>query len=484
MAVRRARAGWPTAANLPARHRAPSCACGTGGMNARVPSVNAGSPATASRNCRRSSSTGSCSHVVFRPVHDAAPADRRRRRRPGRDRGCDRGGARRPLLHGDRRSTAAGRADLPAAAVGIRGPGRAIPGSDYERGRRLSAALDEVADRVEIRTATSVLGVWGGRELVTASDDGIRQPVAERLIIAAGAYERPVPFPGWTLPGVMTAGGAQSLVKTMGVRPGRRALVSGTGPLIFVVANQLHKAGVQVVAVLEAGALPRSPTVAVDLVAVGFGLVPNTELTELAGCRHLYAHERGGWIPQRSALMETTVPGLFAVGDGAGVGGALVAVEEGRVAGITAAVQLGALTAAEAARRRAAPLRRLRSLARFRSVLDEFSRIRHGLCDLATPETLFCRCEEVERSQVEDAIREGARDLPAVRLHTRLGMGPCQGRQCAPSTAMLLSRATGRSTEEIGRINPRPPVKPVTLGALAQSPPAAARVVEMVGDTP
>lgn len=392
--------------------------------------------------------------------------------------------------------------------------------------------------------------MWGGRELVTASDDGIRQPVAERLIIAAGAYERPVPFPGWTLPGVMTAGGAQSLVKTMGVRPGRRALVSGTGPLIFVVANQLHKAGVQVVAVLEAGALPRSPaaltklwgnwglikdawklwgglrragiplffnhtifaahgrdevtaasfgpvdprdwrplktesqTVAVDLVAVGFGLVPNTELTELAGCRHLYAHERGGWIPQRSALMETTVPGLFAVGDGAGVGGALVAVEEGRVAGITAAVQLGALTAAEAARRRAAPLRRLRSLARFRSVLDEFSRIRHGLCDLATPETLFCRCEEVERSQVEDAIREGARDLPAVRLHTRLGMGPCQGRQCAPSTAMLLSRATGRSTEEIGRINPRPPVKPVTLGALAQSPPAAARVVEMVGDTP
>ena len=279
-------------------------------------------------------------------------------------------------------------------------------GKDFTRGERLREAFHEIEGRVEVLSGTSVLGVWGGREILYASERGCDRVIAERLILSSGAYDRPVPFPGWTLPGVMTAGGAQVLVKTMRIRPGQRALVTGTGPLLLVVANQLHEAGVEVVAVLEAGRVSRLPRAIpkvwgewgllkdawdswrglrhaaipllfnhtifeahgqgevtgasfgpvdparlataqdkaqkadVDLVVAGFGFVPNTELTELAGCRHRYVHEVGGWVPERDALMQTTVPGVFAVGDGAGVAGALVAVEEGRVAGVTAADQL------------------------------------------------------------------------------------------------------------------------------------------------
>ena len=408
-------------------------------------------------------------------------------------------------------------------------------GKDFIRGERLRAEFDEIADRVEVLSETAVLGVWGGRELLWASGGTSGIIHAERLIIATGAYERPVPFPGWTLPGVMAAGGIQTLMKTMQVRPGRRAIVAGTGPLILGVANRLHEIGVEVVAVLEAGKPSWSPdafvkewsewdfvtdmwdnwqglrsaaipllgnhtvfeahghdevegasygpvdpydwrplkeqvrTVEVDLVCIGFGFVPNTELTELAGCRHQYVHELGGWVPIRDVMMQTTVPGVFAVGDGAGIAGALVAVEAGRVAGITAAEQAEAISAEEAAKRRATPLTRLRQLAQVRKSLDEMSWIRPGLLHLATPETLVCRCEEIALTEVQTALDEGARDLQAVKLLTRLGMGPCQGRNCASSMGRYLCHVTGRTPEQVGRINPRPPIKPVALGALAHA---------------
>lgn len=409
-----------------------------------------------------------------------------------------------------------------------------ILGHDFDRGERLRAEFASLSAKVEVISKASVIGIWNdGRDVVWTSGDTSATLRAERLILATGAYERPVPFPGWTLPGVITAGGAQTLVKTMRVRPGRRALVAGTGPLLLVVANQLNSAGVEVVAVLEAGRPSWSPAqlpkvigewgllkdawgywrglrraripllfnhtvfeahgrdevaagsygpvdagdwtprknlamrVDVDLIVAGFGFVPNTQLTATAGCRHEYVHELGGWIPVRDPLMQTTKPGVFAVGDGAGVAGSIAAVEQGRIAGITAAEHAGALESREADKRRAGPLRRLRSLEQVRRILDDISRIRPGLTQLAGPDTLMCRCEEVSLRDVRNAIAQGARDLQAVKLFTRLGMGQCQGRNCAPSTAMVMAGALGNEPAAAGRINPRPPVTPVTLGALA-----------------
>ncbi len=412
-------------------------------------------------------------------------------------------------------------------------------GRDFARGQRLREEFKGVASRVRVISGASVVGVWdSGREVVWTLGGASSSVRADGLILATGAYERPVPFPGWTLPGVITAGGAQSLVKTLGVRPGRRALVAGTGPLLLVVANQLHKAGVEVSAVLEAGRpswslaqLPqvfgewdlmrdaweywrglrrakipllfnhtvfeahgtdavtrasygpvdvadwtpqkeRALQVEVDHVVIGFGFVPNTQLSQSIGCRHEYVHGLGGWVPVRDGLMETSAPGVFAAGDGAGVAGSAVAVEEGRIAGITAAERARAIDKAEADRRRAAPLTRLRSLGRLRRILDEMSRIRPGLSALAGPETIVCRCEEVALREVSAAVAQGARDLQAVKLLTRLGMGQCQGRNCAPSAAMIMSGALACDPSAAGRITPRSPVSPVTLGALAKMQPA------------
>jgi hydrogen cyanide synthase HcnB len=124
---------------------------------------------------------------------------------------------------------------------------------DLDRGNQLRAELDRLADRVEVRSCTSVLGVWENGQILWGSDQTSGVMHARRLIVATGAYERPVPFPGWTLPGVMAAGGVQGLLETMSIRPGRRALVAGTGLLILAVARRLHEAGVEVAAVLEAG---------------------------------------------------------------------------------------------------------------------------------------------------------------------------------------------------------------------------------------
>jgi len=418
------------------------------------------------------------------------------------------------------------------AEFAVRDPGRL--GRDHRRGERLRARLVEVGDRVEVRSRTAVLDIVDGRRLVCSSPEGTEWVTAERIVLATGAYDRPLPFPGWTLPGVLTAGGTQALMKTMRVRPGERALVTGTGPLLLVVAGQLHHAGVRVVAVLESGRSaftagtavrawrqwslladglryrlelaragipvryhhsvfeahgdgglssvaygPVDPVdwrplwqeqqrVDVDLLVVGYGFVPGTDLCELAGCRTEYVHHLGGWVPVRDATMQTSVPGIFAVGDGAGVAGALVAVAEGRVAGITAAEQAGTIGAAQAARRRGRELRRLRSLASVRRALDEISYPRPGLYQLATRSTLLCRCEEVTYAEVSAAIGEGARNLSALKLLTRLGMGACQGRNCAPSTAAILGAETGIGYPDAGRINPRPPVRPVALGTLAK----------------
>ncbi len=401
------------------------------------------------------------------------------------------------------------------------------------RGKSLLAEFNEVADHIEILSSTSVLGIWKNHEILWASEGTSGVIYADQLIIAAGAYERPVPFPGWTLPGVMTVGGVKSFIKTMYVKPGKRAIVSGTGPLIISTAISLHKIGVEVLAVLEAGNPPwsspvflkewadvdfardiaedleelkhnnipllfnytvceargknevtsvtyspvdaqdwkpikhQTTTVDADLMVVGFGFVPNTELTQLAGCRHEF-YQGIGWFVLKDELMQTSVPWILSAGDSSKISGAILAEEEGRIAGVKATESLGFVSAHEAKKRYEKPLHRIRTFEKFRNVINEASAFRKGMFELIRPETLVCRCEEVALSQVKEATDHGVGDLQSLKLFTRLGMGPCQGRNCAPSIGEYLHHTLDRTPKEVGRINPRPPVKPVTLGVLAQ----------------
>src|SRR5262249_41059844 len=133
----------------------------------------------------------------------------------------------------------------------FRGPARSGGiGKESAEGRRL---INEVRARgIELRLGTVAWGIFDQRTVALATQEGSERILAEHLILAPGAYDRPVPFPGWTLPGVITAGGAQNLMKGYRVLPGRRVLVAGSGPLLLVVAHYLLRGGAQVVAVCEA----------------------------------------------------------------------------------------------------------------------------------------------------------------------------------------------------------------------------------------
>jgi NADPH-dependent 2,4-dienoyl-CoA reductase/sulfur reductase-like enzyme len=416
---------------------------------------------------------------------------------------------------------------VPAA---FRAPEPMRLGREAIEGRTL---IDEVRGLgVDVKLDTVVWGIFDQRTVALATHDESERIEAQTLILAPGAYDRPVPFPGWTLPGVITAGGAQNLMKGYRVLPGRRVLIAGSGPLLLVVAHYLLRGGAHIAGICEAGHMNRMwrhaprmlphlnfvqqgyrywqevkragiPFLAghlirravgtseitgavvsrceedwrpvdgtelhfdVDTLIVGYGFVPSLELSRLAGCEHRYDERRGGYVPIRNREMESTVPGVFVVGDGAGVAGSAVALEEGHMAGLAAANRLGRLVGREYSRASSRARGRLLHLAGFRGVMDDLYRFGPGIYDLAEPDTTLCRCEEIAVAEAVEAVRDGARHVNEVKAWTRVGMGRCQGRMCGPALAHLIARATDRPVTEAGVFTPRPPAKPVPLAALA-----------------
>ncbi|MFE2869691.1 FAD-dependent oxidoreductase [Embleya sp. NPDC059259] len=346
-------------------------------------------------------------------------------------------------------------------------------------------------------------------------DGGPVTVTGRNLLLATGAYDRQLPFPGWDLPGVLTAGGAQALIKGNGVAPGRRAVVAGTGPFLLPVAVALADAGVKVSAVLEASRptpraaalAPHSPArvveagryalalarrripyrtgraviaahgddtgltsvtvarldadwrprpgtsteVACDTLAVGFGFTPQLELAGQLGC----ATTPDGFVAV-DARQATDLPGLSAAGESTGIGGVHLAEVEGELAGYAIA---GRTPPRALLRRRAA-------LTRFAAGLRALYPVRPGWSSWPHADTLICRCEEVPRDRIEEAARLGADDVRSIKLLTRAGMGWCQGRMCAEATACVLSDVLDRP---IAAPAPTRPIGvPIRLGDLAQ----------------
>jgi NADPH-dependent 2,4-dienoyl-CoA reductase/sulfur reductase-like enzyme len=401
---------------------------------------------------------------------------------------------------------------------------------DHHRADR-GPLLASLADSgVEVWTGVEVWGLFPERVLAVARQGRSERIQAEALVLATGAYDRPVAFPGWTLPGVVTAGGTTALIKSQRVLPGSRMLLAGTGPLLLAAAAALVQGGAHVVGVAVAASrmallgLLRRPAALgkaldvmatlrragvplwtthgivraegreaveraviaewdadwrpvpgrerafdVDTVCLGYGLVPSSELAQLAGCDMAYRAGQGGWVPVSTpeALMATSAPGVFVAGDGAGVAGADAAREAGRLAGLGAARHVGRLGDAEARSGAREPLRNLRRLDSFRAALERIHAPRPGLFELATDETVVCRCEEITARQIREAVSEGARAATEVRAATRCGMGLCQGRMCMPTVTGLVERWTEAPPTRVGRLTARPPVRPLAVTALA-----------------
>jgi NADPH-dependent 2,4-dienoyl-CoA reductase/sulfur reductase-like enzyme len=381
---------------------------------------------------------------------------------------------------------------------------------------------------------TEVLGIYPQQTLLVAPRrGGVAQYGAEALILATGARERQVPFPGWTLPGVISTGGAQILMKGSGILPGASPLIAGNGPLMLVVAAQILANGGRVKAVLDEGSaaqklravgagvgiLPKlfegalylarllaarvplrqrfrvveargksgldtvvaarigargrirqgtERVFATDTLAMGHGFVPNIELPSQAGCRTHYALDKGGWHVVVDEGMETSVPGIYAVGEITGIAGG----EKSRIEGRLAAWQIlrthGRVDARTYAARVRPLLQRRREQVRYGAFINRLCRPPGDLYAQIPDETIVCRCEAVTLGEIRRQIGRGFTTLSGIKRASRCGMGPCQGRTCAPILLDLLGETSRRSPEAMGRPSSRAPVKTVSLGALAQ----------------
>lgn len=315
------------------------------------------------------------------------------------------------------------------------------------------------------------------------------------LVIATGARERFLPFPGWTLPGVFGAGGLQALAKSGLDLDGKRVVIAGSGPLLLAVADYLKHAGAKVLAIAEqapssklnsfaAKLICHPPKLAqgislrasllgipylrgtwptgaggkeslewvelsdgkssrrlkCDYLACGFHLVPNTELASLLGC----SLEKGN--VRVNEVQQTSVENIYCAGEPCGIGGLECALVEGEIAGFAAAGN----------RQRAHSLIGKRNSARkFAAALEEAFALRDELRHLAAAETFICRCEDVTRERI--AQHSSWRDA---KLQTRCGMGPCQGRVCGPAIEFIF----GWKAESV-----RPPIFPARVASLIMS---------------
>ncbi len=357
------------------------------------------------------------------------------------------------------------------------------------------------------RDHDGVVTLWVG-----GPEGGAETTVEVRaVVLATGAAELVLPFPGWDLPGVTTAGAAQALLKSQGVTVGRRVLVAGSGPVLLPVAASLAEAGVRVVAVLEAtpaspagglAAYPGQPpetgghaailarhgvpvrtgyavvasqgterveraviaqldqdwrprpgsrrTETVDAVHVSFGFSPVLELSRALGCAEVRPRARSAAAVACDADLATSVPGVFAAGAVTGAAGAEVAELEGYLAGTSAARYLSRL-APDAYAERTRPLRaRLEDARRLALPLGEAYRLRPGWLEWPGAGTIICRCEQTRWSEIGAAVAGGARDVRAVQEVTRCGLGDCRARVCGPALRYAVSAASGQSSTFTG----------------------------------
>jgi len=420
---------------------------------------------------------------------------------------------------------------------------QAFVGDGYSRGLVLVDAFRQ-SGATSVHDAT----VWA----VHKRDDGlyaigvsygapaarnVRFVNARAVILATGTLERPFPVPGWTLPGVMTAGAAQVLLKVSGVVADCRVVLAGTGPLLWLLASQYVNAGVKLTALLDTTprarrwrALPdawdfaRSPyfrrgvallrfvrrhvrvignvtalaasgpgrlesvqydaaggphALPADLLLLHQGVVPDINLGSAMGCAHRWNDAQACFEPVVDAWGGTTLPGVFVAGDAAGIAGAEAAEARGQLAALAVANALGRIDAKARDAEAEAPHTVLRRALRGRAFLDALYKPADAY-RRPRGDTVVCRCEEVTAQQVIDAVKAGAPGPNQAKAFLRCGMGPCQGRFCGLTVTELVAQERRISPSEAGYFRLRWPVKPITLAELASlggSPDAERAVV-------
>lgn len=393
---------------------------------------------------------------------------------------------------------------------------------------KLHGSFEAIAASVDVRVNSRVVGATGTHQLLVLNEHERLQEIEyEDLVLATGCHERSVPFPGWTLPGVMMLGGLQLQIKSGVARPLSPTVIAGTGPLLPLVACQLHAAGVRVAGVYEAcpfGKMARESLALLSrpqLFLEGLNLLTYMRRHRIAmhyGWGILEAHGEGqlshvsvapydgtwradprrkvslaaqtlavgyGFLPrtqlsqqmslehrfstdghlrgQCDARQQSSSPHVYLVGDLSGLQGGEAALITGRIAAVSILQQRGWIADRVAETLHRQYALQLKPIRRFRAGVDRYTHRGLGQLELAKPDTLVCRCEHVTRSQIDKALEQGVEDIASLKMRTRVGMGDCQGRMCIGYCSDRLHASTGKG--EVGWLRPRFPIEPIPLSA-------------------
>ncbi|ESW80674.1 hypothetical protein X770_30910 [Mesorhizobium sp. LSJC269B00] len=400
---------------------------------------------------------------------------------------------------------------------------RSVLGKNYQAGKRLLRTAKHMG--LDIRAEAVVWHISAEKMVFFVHKDEVAVVEAEAIMLATGALERPFPVPGWTLPGVMTAGAAQIAMKSGSAIPAGRIVLAGCGPLLYLVAGQLAQAGADVRAVLdttprgnywralryiklgstglsqlfdgvrmirtmsaygirrilqvedirilgenrseavEYSTRSESGIIEADCILLHQGVVPNIQLYRHLGCEIKWTDSQLCFHPVVDGNWETSVPGIFAVGDNACIMGAKAAQYSARLA---------ALHIAENKKRIIDPKtrnsiqRKFRHHSEIRKFIDTLYRPPSQFRMPTRESTVICRCEEITAGEITDLAAAGCVGPNQAKFFTRCGMGPCQGRNCGLTVTELFAHATGKSPTEVGYYTIRSPIRPLPLAALAR----------------
>jgi NADPH-dependent 2,4-dienoyl-CoA reductase/sulfur reductase-like enzyme len=406
------------------------------------------------------------------------------------------------------------------APAGFIRPYRALYGFDAAKARRQHETFDGIKSGIDYRPDTLVWDLRHGALHCLSGGRSGEVPYRD-VILAPGARDRIIPFPGWTLPGIYTLGGAQIALKHQGCAIGRRIVFMGTGPLLYLVAYQYAKAGGGVAAVLDTApfaakrrAVPgllrggstfakglwyvaalrargivmangikpvaaeendgavsafvyrnaagRERRLACDAIAFGFGLSSETQLADLAEIPFMFDPVQQQFLPERDIAGRTPVRGVYLAGDGSGIAGA----EAAELGGERAALALLEDRGHDVDKARQAALERaLWQIAGFRVALETAFPFPADMAAAMSDETILCRCEGVTAGEFRREARAlDADEINRAKAFSRCGMGRCQGRVCGPAAAVVLAAALKLPPERMGRLRGQPPVKPIPMG--------------------
>lgn len=398
-------------------------------------------------------------------------------------------------------------------------------GPDYGRGLSLVEALRQSAAIYQPRT--SVWQIGSDNQVLFSTGSRSQATSAKYIVLATGAMERPVPLAGWTLPGVMTAGALQIMLKTSSIVPSGDFVLAGSGPLMLLLAKQLLDAGVRPVALLEttsfrhyfaaarhmgcafgktargylkkgalmqvalqASGIPlfrgvrdiaisgnekaemiafthhgRRRSIAANIVALHQGVVPSQQLARSIQCDFVWDDRQKGFRPALDAWGRSSQETVFVAGDGAGIGGAVTAEHGGRLAALEILHRLGRISMPQRDMAAGPAQQAIAAHLGIRPFLDTLYMPPEEVL-IPSDDVIVCRCEEIRAGSVRAAVRDGAQGPNQVKAFLRCGMGPCQGRLCGPTISTVIAQARGEAPAETGYYNIRPPIKPIVLSEL------------------